>query len=109
AWFIYDTSGKPTWLVMPGGQWTTNTSYQGDVYATTGADPRFGFDPAQVRSTKVGTAALAFSARDRGTLTYTVNGFIGTKQISRQAFGPEDTTPVGSFGDLWWAQSESGW
>jgi hypothetical protein len=109
AWYVYDEGGNPTWFVIPGGQWTSSTDFQGDLYATTGADPRFAFDPARVVTTRVGTASLAFSARDRGTLTYTANGIGGSKPITRQLFGATDTTPVGSYGDLWWVPSESGW
>jgi V8-like Glu-specific endopeptidase len=109
AWYVYDAGGNPTWIVMPGGQWTASDTYSGDLYATTGPDPRFAFDPSRVTTNKVGTGTLTFSARDRGTLTYTVNGVTGSKPITRQLFGPADSTPVGSYGDLWWVSSESGW
>lgn len=109
AWYAYDDSGNPTWMVIPGGQWTSGSTFEGDLFSATGPDPRFGFDPARVATTKVGTATLSFSARDRGTLTYTANGLTGSKAITRQLFGPMDTAPVGSYGDLWWVPSESGW
>ena len=27
AWYVYDSSGTPLWLVMPGGQWNSSTSF----------------------------------------------------------------------------------
>src|SRR5207247_2231401 len=67
------------------------------------------FDPALVVRTKVGSGTLAFSSGDRGVLSYQVGGSTGAKQIQRQSFGVADSTPVGSYGDLWWNASESGW
>ncbi|MGZ5650697.1 MAG: trypsin-like serine peptidase [Usitatibacter sp.] len=48
AWYIYDSSGRPQWIVMPGGHWTTTTSFTGDLYTATGPDPRGAFDPGLV-------------------------------------------------------------
>ena len=109
AWYVYDDRGRATWLVMPGGRWTSATAYTGDLYATTGPDARMPFDPSRVTRSRVGTATLSFSSRDRGVLTYQVNGVSGTKQIQRQLFGPADPVPVANYGDLWWNAAESGW
>ena len=109
AWFVYDESGRATWVVMPGGSWTANNTYTGDLYATQGMDPTGNFDASRVVTTRVGNATLRFSARDRGTLTYTAFGISGSKSIARQVFGPFDARPIASYGDLWWVPSESGW
>jgi V8-like Glu-specific endopeptidase len=109
AWFVYDDAGRPMWVVMPGGSWSTHDTYAGDLYATQGMDPTGAFDPSRVVTTRVGSATLRFSARDRGTLSYTAFGTSGTKAITRQVFGAPDTTPVANYGDLWWVPSESGW
>ena len=109
AWYLYDGAGNPTWLVMPGGSWSSPTTVSGDVYATTGPDPRGDFDPAAVARTRVGSATLSFAARDRGTLSYTVNGVSGSKSITRQLFGTPASAPIAAYGDLWWVPSESGW
>src|SRR4029450_6916342 len=59
---------------------------------------------------QVGTVTLDFASRDSATLSYTINGVSGTKGISRIAFGPPDSTPVGSYGDLWWGgTAQNGW
>jgi len=109
AWYLYDGNGNATWLVMPGGTWTSATRITGELYTTTGQDPRGAFDPGAVTRTRVGTATLTFSARDRGTLDYTVGGIAGAKTITRQLFGAPGSATTTSYGDLWWVQSESGW
>jgi hypothetical protein len=43
-------------------------------------------------------------------MSYTLNGVSGTKSITRIGFGPPDSTPVASYGDLWWGgSSQNGW
>ena len=37
AWYTYDSSGKPTWLVMPGGTWTSTNTYTGALFRTRSA------------------------------------------------------------------------
>jgi lysyl endopeptidase len=108
AWFIYGTGGTSTWVVMPGGTWTSPTSITGDVYSTSGSPSNAAFDPAQSSTLHVGTATLTFTSADVGTLTYAVNGIAGSKSIQRQQFGIADATPVASYGDLWWNAAESG-
>jgi hypothetical protein len=109
AWYAYGIGGTPTWLVMPGGTWTSTTSITGDLYATSGTPSGETYDASQVVTTKVGTATITFQAADRAVLSYTVNGVSGTKPIQKQLFGASDSTPVGSYADLWWNPSESGW
>lgn len=109
AWYVYDAAGRPTWLTMAGAGWSSPTRFSADIYATTGPGATGAFDPGQVTRTRVGQGTLDFSAGDRGTFTYTVNGVSGSKAIQRQVFGPYDPAPVTNFGDLWWNAGESGW
>jgi V8-like Glu-specific endopeptidase len=109
AWYVYDSAGRPRWIVMPGGRWATTTSFTGDLYTATGPDPRGAFDPALVTRTRVGSGTLAFTASDRATFSYTVDGVAESRQIQRQLFGPVDTPLATNYGDLWWKESESGW
>jgi photosystem II stability/assembly factor-like uncharacterized protein len=109
--FIYDSAGKPLWVVMSSGTWNaTHTAYTGDLYIPVGAYFA-NYNVAQhAVGAPVGTATLTFSTLDKATLSYTINGVSGTKQIERQLFGPVDATPVGSWGDLWWAGiAQNGW
>ena len=109
--FIYDAQGRPLWVVMPGGAWNpTFTRFTGAVFIPTGS--YFAAYDASRHSVgpSVGTVTLDFADRGHATLSYTINGVSGTKQISRIGFGPPDSTPVGSYGDLWWGgASQNGW
>ena len=61
VWYTYDPReesagrNKPLWIVMPGGRWTTATTFAGDLYAATGPDPRGAFNPQLVTRTRVGS------------------------------------------------------
>jgi hypothetical protein len=84
AWYVYDSTGKPTWYVGTGamnGSTTTAT-----LYRTTG--PAFGptFDPTQVQAISVGTITVDFTDPNSATLNYTVDGVSNTKAIARQIF-----------------------
>lgn len=107
AWYAYDAAGKPLWVVMPGGKWTTPTTFTAELYTTTGPEPLVTFNPAQVVTTRVGSATLNFATAGQGTLTYTVNGAAGSKAITRQSFGSGSS--VANYADLWWNAAESGW
>jgi hypothetical protein len=109
--FIYDASGKPMWVVMPGGTWNAGyTAYTGNLYLPSGsyfaAYDASRFSPGS----PVGSATITFAGAGSAMLAYTVNGVSGTKAIQRQAFGPRDSTPTGSFGGLWWGgEAQNGW
>jgi len=107
AWYLYDDSGRPTWVVMPGGSWTSSTTFAGDLYTATGPDPTGNFNPSLVARTKVGSGSLTFTYAQNATLRYTVNGVSGSKTITRQAFGVPANAQ--NYADLWWNPSESGW
>ncbi len=109
--FIYDAQGKPLWVVMPSGSWNASfTAFTGPIYIPTGS--YFAAYDASRHSggAAVGNATLTFIDRANGTLAYTINGVSGTKAIQRILFGPLDTTPVASYGDLWWGgTAQNGW
>jgi hypothetical protein len=66
TWFVYGADGKPTWYVMPDGQWNTANEYTGRVYRTTGPPPSAAFDPSTVTRTQVGYATLTFNVNGLG-------------------------------------------
>lgn len=86
AWFTYGPDGKATWYTMPGGTWTSPTTFTGTVYTASGPAFNGPFDKSQVVSVPVGSAALSFSDASNGTLAYTVNGVSDRKTITRQPF-----------------------
>ena len=111
ALYVYDAQGRPQWMVLPGGTWNAGfTAYTGSLYIPTGS--WFGnYDTTRfVPGSAVGTATITFTSSTAATLSYTVNGVSGSKNIVRQPFGPVDTTPTASFGDLWWGgTAQNGW
>jgi hypothetical protein len=113
AFFIYDLNGQPLWVVMPGGSWNADfTTFSGPVYIPSGS--WFGaYDASRFSGSATpvaGTASITFTSATTATFSYTINGTSGTKSITRQLFGPQDPTPVGTYGDLWWGgDSQNGW
>ncbi len=87
VWYTYDAQGKRLWVVMPGGAWSSSTTFTGNLYITSGPPQNTGtFNPNLVKSTLVGTGTLVFSTAGAGTWSYTINGVSGSKSIVRQGF-----------------------
>ncbi len=73
---------------MPGGSWSADT-YTGTLYRTATAPIPFlsaPFDPRAVSSTPVGSMSLRFGSTTSATMSYTIDGVSGTREISRQSF-----------------------
>ena len=80
TWFTYDLDGAPLWLSVTARQRGAAT-YVGDLFRKSGT--RFdAFAATAVRSTKVGTASIAFADADHATFTFTIDG-IGAAQVTR--------------------------
>jgi hypothetical protein len=111
AMYIYDAQGQPLWAVLPGGTWNANfTAFTGSLYIPSGSSfasydvSRFAANPP------VGSATLTFGSASTATLAYTLNGASGSKAIQRQPFGVVDSTPIATYGDLWWGgTAQNGW
>jgi hypothetical protein len=83
--YTYEAPNRPIWFVMPGGAWTANTVFTGNLYqvsATALNTTAFKEGPV----TQVGTATLTFSDVNHATFSYTVNNVLVTKTIQRQPF-----------------------
>lgn len=107
AWYTYDASGKPLWLVMPdcpiGGNACTS-----DLYSVTAGRPlTTSWSGANPQRSVVGTATLSFTDNNNGSLRFMLNGVSGTKAITRQVFAT--SPPAADVSDLWWNANESGW
>ena len=111
AFYVYDAQGQPLWVVMPGGSWNAGlTAFTGSLYIPSG--PWFGAYDASLHSvgSPVGSATITFASANSATLAYTINGVSGQKNISRMLYGPPDSTPVATYGDMWWGgSSQNGW
>jgi hypothetical protein len=86
TFYLYDRDGKPTWLVMPGGQWTTAFTLEGAVYRASGPSSEAAFDAKRVSVTPVGSTKIEFGHGDTATLSLSADGRTMVKPIRRQAF-----------------------
>jgi hypothetical protein len=87
VWFTYREDGRPTWFTLPGGTWTSSSTFTGSIYSTAGPPASAAsFDSRQVKVAPVGTGTLTFSDANNGTWAYTINGVSGSKAIARQPY-----------------------
>jgi hypothetical protein len=89
--FVYGPDGNPTWYVATMSPTGGEFIWSGDLYATTG--PWFAtvpFDPKLVSRRKVGTMTFAPTTITDATLSYTVDGAVVTKSITREALVNEN-------------------
>ena len=91
TWFIYDTAGKPLWVVSNGVAkvaGTANPTYRGNIARATGT--YFGaptwttFLPVEAGPAGSTSVTFTFTDAKTGTLVYTIDGVTVTKQITRQ-------------------------
>jgi alpha-tubulin suppressor-like RCC1 family protein len=109
--FVYDTAGRPTWYVLPGGQWnSTFTRYSGLIYQPRSASYRSYYGSQFQPGAPVGNVTLSFDTRDTATLEYEIAGTKGNKKIKRQVFDTSPATPWRAVGDMWWGgMQQNGW
>lgn len=88
AWFTYATGGAPQWVVGSRLERQADGSYTGTLNRTTGTPlAQINGQTASQSVTAVGTITLRFADGERGTMTTTLDGVSGTKNIVRQVFG----------------------
>lgn len=115
VFYVYDAAGKPVFYVMPGGTWNAaQTSITGALYQPT-SSPFSAYDSTQFKpngagSGPVGTATFNYTSNSTATVTYTINGVSGSKNIQRELFSGDDGLPRLQVNDLWWGGVEqNGW
>jgi chitinase len=111
SFYVYDSTGKPVWYVMPGGQWNASfTTYTGQLYQPT-SSPYNAYNVASYAAgAPVGNATVSYTSDSAATLQYVINGIAGQKSLQRFVFGPADPTPGLRVGDIWWGgTSQNGW
>ena len=84
AWYGYDSQGKPTWLVLPEGNWRSATTVEGMLYRASGTAIDRPYDPRRFSVSGVGSARIVFSDRDTAVLDLQFDGAAVTKTIHRQ-------------------------
>ena len=85
AWYVYDTSGKPSWYVASNCT-VSGSSCSGTLYRTTSAPFGPTYDPSQFKVFSAGSAIVSFIDANDAVLSYTVDGVTATKTITRQIF-----------------------
>jgi hypothetical protein len=109
--YAYDDAGKPTWYVMPSGEWNAaHTAFSGDVYVPRGA-PYTKYDVAGFDAgAPAGRATLTFDAANVASMDYTIQGRSGHKSLTRMFYGEGGASVRQGVGDLWWGGLEqNGW
>jgi photosystem II stability/assembly factor-like uncharacterized protein len=86
VWFTYDTQGRNTWFVVPGGAWTSGNVFTGTAYRTR-SSPWVGvpYDPSRFAIDPVGTVTFTFGQDGRSAgMAWTIDGLSGANSLVRQ-------------------------
>ena len=110
AGFVYDAAGKPTWIVMPNGQWDASSNvYYGDLYMPKGtpysAYSATGFDMRAA----AGKGSLSFTSAQEGYFDYTLGTRAGGKSIARFEFAQRGGAAAPYAGIWWGGAGQDGW
>jgi hypothetical protein len=96
TWFVYGAEGRPTWYVVTGGEWFSESEFRGQLYRTTG--PQFllcspgtncnpAFNPSAVNMQLVGQAQFGFhSDNSTAFVNFTIDGLLFQKTLERLRF-----------------------
>ena len=111
--FVYDSEGKPTWLVQPGGTWSAalGALFTGPVYSPRSA-PWHSYDASKlVAGESVGRFTTRFFGREHSQLTVDMaNRQFLVKNLERQDFTGDVASPMQGVADMWWGgPSQNGW
>jgi len=87
VWQTYDESGKPMWLVAPGGAWSRDSEgrlhFGGAVYRSTGPSWQVPYSAKAMHLTPVGIADFSPLDASHAVFTYTVDNISGLKMVER--------------------------
>jgi len=83
VWYTYDpraadpaspagAGNVPIWLVMPGGDWTSPTTYAGRIYVVAATPFPQAWNPAAHALQEVGTYRFQFTDAGHGVFTYSL-------------------------------------
>ena len=91
SWFTYDAAGKGQWFFGSSLARTTDNTFSGTLFQTTGS-PFSAYNGSALKVNTVGTATVTFTGPSAGTFNYTVNGVTQTKNIARNIHAQPATT-----------------
>ena len=88
--FVYGADRAGTWFVAPEVRLMDFSAgpptWQGTLYRTRGPGFAASFDASSVESSEAGWATLTFAGNESGTLRYSVDGTVVTKEITRMTW-----------------------
>jgi hypothetical protein len=84
--YHYDPNHSPTWFILQDGTWQNTTMFSGTLNRFTGPAYNEAFNAGMVAYTPVGNATLSFASATEATLSYTINGVVQTKSLSKLSF-----------------------
>lgn len=86
AWFAYDANGNPVWYVASSCPVSGN-GCSADLYQIKGgSELTVAWNDSNMVVTKVGEVTFAFTAANNGSMSYSINGAMGNRVITRAAF-----------------------
>ena len=95
--FVYDAAGSPVWYTLSCN--ISGASCSGDLLRINGGSPLTAtWNGSGITATKVGAMTLNFTNNDSASMSYTLDGNLITRQISRQIFGPAPPVQPGLAG-----------
>jgi hypothetical protein len=109
--YVYDSAGKPTWYVVPGGNATTiGNLWVGTAYRPRGT-PLSAYDASRLQvGTPAGEVQIRFLSDSEAEMRYVLDGISGSKRISKQRFGAINARAIPAFDPMWWGGgAENGW
>ncbi|QJR09548.1 hypothetical protein DSM104443_00597 [Usitatibacter rugosus] len=114
--YVYDESGNPTWRVIEGGGWGSNSRYENYIayqYKPKGS-PYYAYDASRFVVGDRGPATtLRFHSEIAASLDFSPNPNVpGTqhKAISPMDFGADVPPRLPGIGGMWWGgPSQAGW
>ena len=84
--YHYDPDHSPAWFFVENGTWQNTTTFSGTLSRFTGPAYSEPFNAGMVANAPVGNATLSFASATEATLSYTVNGSMQTKSLSKLSF-----------------------
>ena len=95
--FVYDASGSPVWYTV--SCTIAGAGCGGDMLRIRGGTPpASAWNGSGITATKVGAMTLNFTSNDSASMSYSLDGNVITRQISRQIFGPAPPVQPGLAG-----------
>lgn len=93
AMYTYDAVGNPIWYVVTNCP-VIASGCTGDMFKVNGGSAPTSVWKPNLALVKVGTATLAFSDANTGTMNFSINGIPGSKAITRQVFRLPPPAPL---------------